>query len=183
MSTRRLVQPRRAGPLRNKIVRLRSDDGLTAVAVEEIPGRSRPGRGRARPSHQIQQCSFGPDGKLYVFVADGPSPPVAADDGTFNGKVLRLNPDGTAPPDNPKYDPANPTAPISYQYTKGHRNAFGMAWRPSTGQLYLTENGPERRPAGPHRRPAATTAGTGPTTACGRTPTMSGPRRTGRRSA
>jgi hypothetical protein len=74
--------------------------------------------GRARPSHQIQQCLFGPDGKLYTFVADGTGPRQAASDATYNGKVLRLNPDGTAPTDNPRYDPANPTAPISYS-TKG----------------------------------------------------------------
>ena len=97
--------------------------------------------------------------------------------------MLRLNPDGSAPPDNPKYDPANPTAPISYQYTKGQRNAFGMAWRPADGQLYLTENGPnvdrlvqvDARPQlrlGRHRREHAR-----------RTRSTSGPSRTGRRSA
>jgi glucose/arabinose dehydrogenase len=127
--------------LRIRIVRIRTEDGLTATGVETVlAGRS--DQGYVRYSHQIQQCSFGPDGKLYTFVADGTGPRQAADDGTFNGKVLRLNPDGSAPPDNPRYDPANPTAPISYQYTKGQRNAFGMAWRPSDGRLYLTENGP-----------------------------------------
>ena len=136
-----MVRRDEQGLYRIKIVRFRSDDGLIADAVEDVLVASGP-QGRVRPSHQIQQCSFGPDGKLYTFVADGTGPRQAADDGTFNGKVLRLNPDGSAPPDNPRYDPANPTAPISYQYTKGQRNAFGMAWRPSTGQLYLTENGP-----------------------------------------
>ena len=129
------------GILRNKVVRIRSSDGLTADGLDEILV-ARLGQGTARSSHQIQQCSFGPDGKLYVFVADGRNPDDAQRDRFFNGKVLRLNPDGTAPPDNPFYDPADPTAPISYQYTKGHRNAFGMTWRPSTGQLYLSENGP-----------------------------------------
>jgi glucose/arabinose dehydrogenase len=129
------------GQLRNKVVRIRSDDGLTAVAVEDILRIDDAGS-PARSSHQIQQCSFGPDGKLYVFVADGPDPAAAQDDSTFNGKVLRLNPDGSAPTDNPYYDPARPTAPISYQWTKGQRNAFGMAWRPADGSLYMTENGP-----------------------------------------
>ena len=128
------------GSLRNKIIRIRSADGLAATAVEDVL-RTDTGRGLARASHQIQQCSFGPDGKLYVFVADGPNPANAQDDESFGGKVLRLNPDGSAPTDNPFYDPARPTAPISYQWTKGHRNAFGQAWRPSTGQLYMSENG------------------------------------------
>ena len=129
------------GLLRNRIIRLRSNDGLTATGLDEIlvVGAN---QGNARSSHQVQQCSFGPDGKLYVFMADGPNPAAAQNDGTFNGKVLRLNPDGTAPTDNPRYTPANLTAPRAYQYSKGHRNAFGMTWRPSTGQLYLAENGP-----------------------------------------
>jgi glucose/arabinose dehydrogenase len=136
-----MVYRDRQGSLRNKLVRIPSADGLDGDKVEDILA-VKAGQGLARSSHQIQQCSFGPDGKLYVFVADGPDPAVAQDDATFNGKVLRLNPDGSAPPDNPKYDPANPTAPISYQYTKGQRNAFGMTWRQADGAMYLTENGP-----------------------------------------
>ena len=129
------------GSLRNKIVRLPTQNGLRATGVEDVL-LVRPGQGNTRPSHQIQQCSFGPDGKLYTFMADGPNPEAAQDDGRFGGKVIRLNPDGSAPTDNPFYDPANPTAPISYQWTKGHRNAFGQTWRERDGTLYLTENGP-----------------------------------------
>jgi glucose/arabinose dehydrogenase len=128
--------------LRNKVVRIASADGLDGEEVEEILV-AKPDEGLASYSHQIQQCSFGPDGKLYVFVADGPDPAAAQDDRTFGGKVLRLNPDGSAPPDNPRYDPANPAAPLSYQYTKGQRNAFGMAWRLADGSMYLSENGPD----------------------------------------
>jgi glucose/arabinose dehydrogenase len=136
-----MVRRDEEGLFRIKVVRFRSDDGLTATGAEDILVASGP-QGRVRPSHQIQQCSFGPDGKLYTFVADGTGPRQAADDGTFNGKLLRMNPDGSAPPDNPRYDPTNPAAPISYQYTKGQRNAFGMAWRRADGRLYMTENGP-----------------------------------------
>ena len=136
-----LVHRAGSGSLRNQILRLRTHDGLTATGVDEIL-TARPGQGVSHESHQIQQCAFGPDGKLYVAVGDGASPPMAADDRTFNGKVLRLNPDGSAPADNPRYDPANPAAPISYQFTKRHRNPFGIAIRPSTGQVYLSENGP-----------------------------------------
>jgi glucose/arabinose dehydrogenase len=136
-----LVRRDEQGLFRIKIVRFTSDDGLTATGMEEILVAAGP-QGRVRPSHQIQQCAFGPDGKLYTFVADGTGPRQAADDGTFNGKVLRMNPDGSAPPDNPRYDPAQPTAPISYQYTKGQRNAYGLTWRAADGELYLSENGP-----------------------------------------
>jgi glucose/arabinose dehydrogenase len=137
-----MVYRDQAGTLRNKVVRLRSPDGRRVAAVEDVLV-SEAGTGVASYSHQIQQCSFGPDGKLYVFVGDGNHSALAQDDRAFNGKVLRLNPDGSAPVDNPFYDPAAPTAPRSYQWTKGHRNAFGMAWRPADGRLYLAENGPD----------------------------------------
>lgn len=129
-----------AGSLRNRMLRITTDDGLRATRIDEL-FVVRSGGGLARPSHQIQQCSFGPDGKLYTFLADGPDPANALDDRTFHGKVLRLNPDGSAATDNPFYNPQNPTAALSYQFTKGHRNAYGMTWR-ADGFLYLTENGP-----------------------------------------
>ena len=137
-----MVYRDQADTLRNKVVRLRSPDGRHVAAVEDVLV-SEAGTGVSSYSHQIQQCSFGPDGKLYVFVGDGNRAVLSQDDRAFNGKVLRLNPDGSAPADNPFYDPADPTAPISYHYTKGHRNAFGMAWRPADGRLYLAENGPD----------------------------------------
>jgi glucose/arabinose dehydrogenase len=42
---------------------------------------------------------FGPDGKLYAAFDDAGDPRRPGDLGSFNGKVLRLNPDGTTPPD------------------------------------------------------------------------------------
>jgi glucose/arabinose dehydrogenase len=53
---------------------------------------------------------------------------------SLNGKILRLNPDGSIPADNPF---AN-----SYVYSYGHRNPQGLAWQPKTGRLYSTEHGP-----------------------------------------
>ena len=50
------------------------------------------------------------------------------------GSILRYNPDGTIPDDNPF-----PGSPV---YAIGLRNVFGLAFHPSTGQLYATDNGP-----------------------------------------
>ena len=56
------------------------------------------------------------------------------------GKILRLNPDGSAPDDNPFV--GRPDArPEILSY--GHRNAQGLAWHPETGELWATENGPQ----------------------------------------
>src|SRR4029450_12599792 len=48
--------------------------------------------------------------------------------------VLRLEPDGSVPPDNPI--PGNPL------FTLGHRNSFGICIDPVTGDVWETENGP-----------------------------------------
>ena len=53
---------------------------------------------------------------------------------SLNGKILRLNPDGSIPADNPF-----PGSPV---YAYGLRNPQGLAWQPGTGRLYATDNGP-----------------------------------------
>lgn len=62
------------------------------------------------------------------------------------GKVLRLNTDGSAPQDNPWYDPLAPTSARSYLYTRGHRTVQGMVQVPRIdptlqGMVYATEWG------------------------------------------
>jgi len=53
------------------------------------------------------------------------------------GKVIRINPDGTIPDDNPKLKGWAPEV-----WSIGHRNMQGAALRPETGQLYTIEHGP-----------------------------------------
>lgn len=48
---------------------------------------------------------FGPDGKLYAAFDDGGDEQSAADGASVNGKILRLNPDGTTPDDQPRHSP------------------------------------------------------------------------------
>jgi glucose/arabinose dehydrogenase len=55
------------------------------------------------------------------------------DPATLVGKVLRINPDGSIPSDNPL-----PGSPV---YTLGLRNPWGLARHPRTGVLYATDNG------------------------------------------
>ena len=129
------------GPLYPKVVRLHSTDGgLTAAAgttILEMPGESQPF------SHQISNLSIGPDGKLYVHMGDGFDPATATDLSSLRGKILRVNLDGTAPPDNPFYGESDDgTLPRDYIYAYGFRNPFGGAWRASNGAHYEVENGP-----------------------------------------
>ena len=84
---------------------------------------------------------FGKDGMLYMTVGTG-DPPAAAraqDPNDLAGKVLRLHPDGTVPPDNPFVGRAGYRPEI---YTMGHRNALGLAVEPDTGAIWECEDGP-----------------------------------------
>jgi glucose/arabinose dehydrogenase len=116
-----------SGP-RNRVSRLRLVDGRAAeeaVILDDIPGG---------PIHDGGRIAFGPDGKLYVGTGDATRGALAQDLGSLAGKILRLNPDGTVPEDNPW-----PGSPV---YSLGHRNVQGLAWHPGTGQLYAAEHGP-----------------------------------------
>ena len=87
---------------------------------------------------------FGPDGKLYMTVGGAfqfaSTGEYAQDPSTHFGKVLRLNPDGTAPSDNPFVGDPEYLPEI---YSMGHRNQLGLVFHPDTGDLWATENGPQ----------------------------------------
>jgi glucose/arabinose dehydrogenase len=85
--------------------------------------------------HNGGDLVFGGDGKLYVAVGEVHESARAQDPNDLGGKVLRLNPDGSIPSDDP-FGPANPALSM------GHRNSFGLCVDPSTGVLWETENGP-----------------------------------------
>lgn len=128
--------------LHNQVVRLRSSDGgHTAGDLEvvlDMPDDV------SHESHQIQDIEVVPDGTLLVSVGDGFNPLNARDPATFLGKILRMNPDGSAPADNPFYDAEQPSAPISYIYNSGVRNTYAMTVRKSDGRVFCSENGPAR---------------------------------------
>lgn len=56
------------------------------------------------------------------------------------GKIYRINPDGTIPKDNPFYGHKKNLQAI---YSWGNRNAQGMAQHPGTGVIYESEHGPQ----------------------------------------
>jgi aldose sugar dehydrogenase len=77
-------------------------------------------------------------GKLFVTVGEGHNPANAQNLRTRLGKILRYNPDGTVPTDNPFMNGAQHSPIWSY----GHRNGFGLVHKPGTQLLYESENGP-----------------------------------------
>lgn len=122
------------GSLENKLVRLREVNGRGTVDKILLDGVNGGG------IHDGGRVKFGPDGKLYWTVGETGNSNPAQDLNSYNGKILRLNPDGTIPADNP--------FPGSFVYSYGHRNPQGLAWQPVTGRLYETEHGPSGLPGG-----------------------------------
>ena len=84
--------------------------------------------------HDGGRIKIGPDGKLWITTGTARCAAGAQDLNSLDGKILRINLDGTAPDDNPF-----PDYPLIYSY--GHRNPQGLAWD-SSGQPYATEHGP-----------------------------------------
>ena len=80
--------------------------------------------------------AFGADDSLYVTVGIGSRPQDSQNASSVLGKVLRINSDGTIPPDNPF-----PGSPV---YTLGHRNNYGIAFDKNSGLGIVTENGDTR---------------------------------------
>ncbi|WP_305098008.1 PQQ-dependent sugar dehydrogenase [Croceibacterium aestuarii] len=82
---------------------------------------------------------FGADGKLYVTSGDrNYGEMVQKPDNDF-GKIMRLNPDGSVPADNPFVGKAGWKPEI---WTTGHRNPLGLTINPADGTMWETEFGP-----------------------------------------
>ncbi|ABU56297.1 PQQ-dependent sugar dehydrogenase [Roseiflexus castenholzii] len=83
-----------------------------------------------------------PDNRyLFVSMGDATVPSLAQDLDSTGGKTFRIFKDGSIPTDNPFYD--NGRIPRSLIWTYGHRNHQGLAFHPTTGDLWSTEHGPE----------------------------------------
>ena len=82
--------------------------------------------------HNGGRIGFGHDGKLYVLAGDVNDDGRVQNMNRLHGKILRLNDDGSIPADNP--------IPKS-QSSRSASNPFGLAFHPTTGVPYITENG------------------------------------------
>lgn len=109
------------------IVRARLD-GMKLVDVQEYLG----GEG----IRGATALAMTPDGKLWF--ASGSNEP-AQDPKVLAGKVLRLTDDGNPAPGNPFAGRDGYRAEI---YSMGHRAALGLTVHPATGEVYLSEMGP-----------------------------------------
>src|SRR5205807_5269912 len=81
-----------------------------------------------------------PDGNLFLTLGDHFTTRDQAQNlGNHLGKIIRVRPDGSVPPDNPYVGKAGAKPEM---WTYGHRNPQGLALHPATGRLWEHEHGP-----------------------------------------
>ncbi len=83
-------------------------------------------------THNGSRLLITPDQKILMTTGDAGNSSISQNMDAVNGKILRINLDGSIPDDNP--------TPDSYIYTSGHRNPQGLVYGPN-GQLYSSEHG------------------------------------------
>ncbi|GAA0283677.1 PQQ-dependent sugar dehydrogenase [Halobacterium noricense] len=117
-----------SGETLNKLVYydVSSDESDATTVIEGIPGES---------YHNGSRITFGPENYLWVTMGDAGQPALAQDPSSLVGKVLRLNPDGSAPEDNPDLG-GDPRV-----FTYGHRNPQGLTFMPDATPVE-NEHGP-----------------------------------------
>jgi aldose sugar dehydrogenase len=89
--------------------------------------------------HFGSRLGFDPDGYLFVTLGERGDDERAQELRDLAGKVVRLQPDGSVPDDNP-FVGREDAAPQVFSY--GHRNPQGLAVHPETGRVWVVEHGP-----------------------------------------
>ena len=118
--------PSRSGEPRFTLARFRESSntlGDRIVLLDGVPAAS------ASPAAALR---FGADGKLYAAFDDGGDPRRSGDLASLNGKIVRLNPEGTTPDDQAGSTPV---------YAEGSRSPGGFDWDPrrAPGTLWVAD--------------------------------------------
>jgi len=119
---------RQNGNLENVVERFKISENRLAEGMILLDGM------RASFIHDGCRLTFGPEEKLLITMGDSSRASLSQNRESLNGKVLRINRDGTIPEDNPIEG-----SPV---FTLGHRNPQGLDVRPGTEEIYISEHGP-----------------------------------------
>lgn len=132
------TEARRNGRTGTSIARLKLEGtgDRARLTGQKIIFRQQPASRSGR--HFGSRIVFAPDGTLFITIGDRGSPRQAQNLALHPGKVIRINRDGSVPPDNPFVGKGD-IRPEVWSY--GHRNPQGAALNPATGQLWTVEHG------------------------------------------
>lgn len=131
-----------SSPRTNRVVRLTLNAGYTSASnrsdiITDIAFKNLANGVGGAGAHSGGRIRFGPDGFLHVTTGDNHNAILPQSPTLLGGKVLRVTTTGAAAPGN-----SPPVGFDSRIYTYGHRNVQGIAFRPGTGQPYVSEHGP-----------------------------------------
>ncbi|MBJ3763340.1 PQQ-dependent sugar dehydrogenase [Maribius pontilimi] len=131
-------------PQTNRLMRWTVAEDFSNVSdrtdiVEDVPYKTEP---TDHPfgdtgAHNGGRVRFGPDGYIYLTTGDNHNPEIPQSPTLMGSKVLRIDTDGNAAPDNTPPEGFDPRT-----YTYGHRNVQGITFDPETGTPIIAEHGP-----------------------------------------
>lgn len=113
---------------------------LTGTGLEDVKVIFRQTPKVSGHLHFGGRLAFAPDGKLFVTLGERFKFEPAQNLNNHLGKIVRINPDGSVPPDNPFISEKNAQPEI---WSFGHRNSESAAIHPVTGKLWVLEFGPK----------------------------------------
>jgi glucose/arabinose dehydrogenase len=117
----------------NKVARFVERDGVGSSPVVLFTSPQTAG------NHNGGNIHFGPDGKLYITIGESANPSNSQNMRVPNGKLHRINPDGSIPADNPNFG----AGALRSIYAVGLRNSFDFTFDPVVhGRIFASENGP-----------------------------------------
>ena len=134
----------KSDPRTNRLMRLVVNEDFTDVSertdiVDDVPYKveasDHPFGGPG--AHNGGRVRFGPNGALWLTTGDNHNPEVPQSPTMMGSKVLRIDTDGNAHPDN-----SPPEGFDKRTFTYGHRNVQGIAFHPGTGTPITAEHGP-----------------------------------------
>jgi glucose/arabinose dehydrogenase len=125
-----------ASPLHNRVSRFTANGDVAVPGSEVIILELNT---LSATNHNGGAIHFGPDGKLYIAVGDNAVGSNAQTLTNLLGKILRINPDGSIPSDNPFFNAA--TGNNRAIWAMGLRNPFTFAFQPGSNRMFINDVG------------------------------------------